>query len=76
MSRSMPQCGGKGSCHGSDHENGLHCMTHDLWATLNAKMVDYLDSVSLQDLVNQQKQKISENQVVVVRQPHANHTAT
>jgi Rrf2 family iron-sulfur cluster assembly transcriptional regulator len=51
-------------------------MTHDLWATLNAKMVDYLDSVSLQDLVNQQKQKISENQVVVVRQPHANHTAT
>ena len=30
-------------------------MTHDLWANLNARMVDYLDSVSLQDLVEQQK---------------------
>ncbi|MBC3860808.1 Fe-S cluster assembly transcriptional regulator IscR [Undibacterium jejuense] len=70
------QCGGKGNCHGSDLSNGLHCMTHDLWATLNAKMVDYLDSVSLQDLVNQQKQKISENQVIVVHQSHVNHTAS
>jgi Rrf2 family iron-sulfur cluster assembly transcriptional regulator len=32
-------------------------MTHELWATLNEKMVDYLDSVSLQDLVDQQKQR-------------------
>jgi Rrf2 family iron-sulfur cluster assembly transcriptional regulator len=30
-------------------------MTHELWATLNRKMVDYLDSVSLQDLVDQQR---------------------
>ncbi|PJI53150.1 DNA-binding protein, partial [Methylobacterium radiotolerans] len=28
---------------------------HELWATLNRKMVDYLDSVSLQDLVDQQR---------------------
>ena len=35
-------------------------MTHDLWATLNAKMVDYLDSVSLKDLVDQQKEKAVE----------------
>ncbi|MBC3886084.1 Fe-S cluster assembly transcriptional regulator IscR [Undibacterium griseum] len=70
------QCGGKGNCHGSDHANGLHCMTHDLWATLNAKMVDYLDSVSLQDLVNQQKQKNLENHVVVMHNSHANHTAS
>ncbi|MET0185288.1 MAG: DNA-binding protein, partial [Achromobacter sp.] len=27
----------------------------ELWATLNRKMVDYLDSVSLQDLVDQQR---------------------
>lgn len=69
------QCGSKGNCHGSDHENGIHCMTHDLWTTLNAKMVDYLDSVSLQDLVNQQKQKTSEKQVVVMHQVHVGHTA-
>ncbi|MFC5462044.1 Fe-S cluster assembly transcriptional regulator IscR [Massilia niabensis] len=58
------QCGGKENCHGSDTASGIRCMTHDLWTTLNSKMVDYLDSVSLQDLVDQQKQK--EQNVVVV----------
>lgn len=70
------QCGSKGNCHGSDHETGIHCMTHDLWANLNAKMVDYLDSVSLQDLVNQQKQKTSEKHVVIMHHSHVGHTAS
>src|SRR5918911_961410 len=35
------QCGGKEKCH---HEE-RRCMTHDLWATLNEKMYDYLSSV-------------------------------
>ncbi|MDP9107874.1 MAG: Fe-S cluster assembly transcriptional regulator IscR [Pseudomonadota bacterium] len=60
------QCGGKENCHGATPENGSRCMTHDLWSTLNAKMVDYLNSVSLQDLVDQQKQKINEQSVVVL----------
>jgi Rrf2 family iron-sulfur cluster assembly transcriptional regulator len=30
-------------------------MTHELWATLNQKMVEYLDSVSLKNLVDQQR---------------------
>jgi len=48
-------CGGKRDCtSGLDGLNGK-CMTHELWATLNQKMVDYLDSVSLQDLVDQQR---------------------
>lgn len=47
------QCGGKGSCH-NDEENHGRCMTHDLWSNLNAKMVEYLSSVSLRDLVQQQ----------------------
>jgi Rrf2 family iron-sulfur cluster assembly transcriptional regulator len=46
-------------------------MTHELWATLNAKMVDYLDSVTLQDLVEQQKQKEQKEQNVVVMHRHA-----
>ena len=29
-------------------------MTHDLWANLNTRMVEYLASVSLRDLVAQQ----------------------
>ena len=31
------QCGGKENCH-----DDKRCMTHDLWATLNEKMYDYL----------------------------------
>ncbi|SNS29932.1 transcriptional regulator, BadM/Rrf2 family [Noviherbaspirillum humi] len=61
------QCGGKQNCHGAEHEHGVRCMTHDLWATLNAKMVEYLNSVSLKDLADQQKQKNEERGVVVVR---------
>ncbi|MBI3230444.1 MAG: Fe-S cluster assembly transcriptional regulator IscR [Burkholderiales bacterium] len=58
------QCGGKENCHGADHQGGTRCMTHDLWTTLNAKMVDFLDSVTLQDLVDQQQQKAQEQNVV------------
>ena len=46
-------CGGKENCHGGDSR----CMTHDLWASLNAKMVEFLDSVSLQKLVEDQLAK-------------------
>jgi len=46
-------CGGKENCHGGDSR----CMTHDLWASLNAKMVEFLDSVSLQKLVDDQLSK-------------------
>lgn len=73
------QCGGKENCHSASHEGGSRCMTHDLWTTLNAKMVDFLDSVSLQDLVNQQYQKSAEQNVVVMHRNatdlHAAHIA-
>ncbi|WER44796.1 Fe-S cluster assembly transcriptional regulator IscR [Cupriavidus sp. WKF15] len=49
------QCGGKGNCNGGDGSG--RCMTHELWATLNQKMVEYLDSVSLKNLVDQQRAK-------------------
>jgi Rrf2 family iron-sulfur cluster assembly transcriptional regulator len=35
-------------------------MTHDLWSNLNRVMVDFLDSVSLRDLVEQQKQRMAQ----------------
>ena len=63
------QCGGKVNCHGADQEQGTRCMTHDLWSTLNAKMVDYLDSVSLKDLVDRAKGKTANN-VIVLHRPH------
>ena len=46
------QCGGKENC-----LDDKRCMTHDLWATLNTKMFEYLTSVTLQDLVDHQRGK-------------------
>jgi Rrf2 family iron-sulfur cluster assembly transcriptional regulator len=43
-------CGGKENCH-DDHR----CMTHDLWTELNRHVFDFLDSVTLHDLVQHQK---------------------
>jgi len=58
-------CGGKENCHGGDSR----CMTHDLWASLNAKMVEFLDSVSLQKLVDDQLSKglVVENKPAIKR---------
>ncbi|HTN65999.1 MAG TPA: Fe-S cluster assembly transcriptional regulator IscR [Burkholderiaceae bacterium] len=63
------QCGGKENCHPASSEHGGRCMTHELWATLNQKVVEYLDSVSLQDLVDQQKRTTHEQSVVVMHRP-------
>ena len=43
-------CGGKGNCH--DGENP--CMTHQLWMNLNDRMFEYLNSVTLAELIQQQ----------------------
>ncbi len=48
-------CGGKENCDIGRNGHSGKCMTHDLWATLSRKMLEYLDSVSLQDLVDQQR---------------------
>ena len=47
------QCGGKENCLGE----GNRCMTHDLWAALNERMVEFLSSVTLQKLVDEQLAK-------------------
>ncbi|MFM2274544.1 MAG: hypothetical protein RL211_416 [Pseudomonadota bacterium] len=47
------QCGGKENC----LSDGARCMTHDLWASLNERMVEFLNSVTLQNLVDDQLAK-------------------
>lgn len=46
------QCGGSENC----HDEG-RCMTHDLWAALNGKILEYLSGVSLADMVDMQRKK-------------------
>lgn len=50
------QCGGNENC-----KDEGRCMTHDLWTALNTKILEYLDGVSLADMVASQKhgQKIT-----------------
>ncbi len=42
------QCSGRENC-----REDKRCITHNLWATLNEKLYEYLDSVMLQDLVTE-----------------------
>lgn len=46
-------CGGKENCMG---ESG-RCMTHELWTSLNERMIEFLSSVTLQKLVDDQLAK-------------------
>lgn len=46
------QCGGKENC-----RDEQKCLTHDLWATLNQRIFDFLGSVTLQQMVDEQKAK-------------------
>jgi Rrf2 family iron-sulfur cluster assembly transcriptional regulator len=48
------QCAGKENC-----RDEQKCLTHDLWATLNERIFDYLGSVSLRQLVDNQRGKDS-----------------
>jgi Rrf2 family transcriptional regulator, iron-sulfur cluster assembly transcription factor len=54
------QCGGKENCH-----DDQKCITHDLWATLNERIFNYLESVTLRQLVD--KQQARESGVNTVR---------
>lgn len=47
-------CSGKENCMGDDVGR---CMTHDLWTSLNAKMFEYLNSITLKKLVDEQLAK-------------------
>ncbi|HUP94330.1 MAG TPA: Fe-S cluster assembly transcriptional regulator IscR [Burkholderiales bacterium] len=46
------QCAGKENCH-----DDQKCLTHDLWANLNERIFDYLEAVTLRQLVDSQRAK-------------------
>ena len=59
------QCAGKENC-----RDEQKCLTHDLWATLNERIFDYLEAVTLRELVENQRAKASG--VTTVRDMRAN----
>ena len=54
------QCGGNEDCHGDKP-----CMTHELWSSLNVKILEYLSGVSLAELVASQR----EGKKIVIAEP-------
>ena len=58
------QCGGRENCH-----DDRRCMTHELWAGLNAHIFTYLRSITLAELVRQQTPRPGE--VAVLRDHRA-----
>jgi Rrf2 family iron-sulfur cluster assembly transcriptional regulator len=48
------QCAGKENC-----RDEQKCLTHDLWATLNERIFEYLEAVTLRQLVDNQRAKDS-----------------
>ena len=57
-------CGGKANC-----QDEHLCMTHQLWTTLNARMFEYLNSVSLADLVAAQRAKLAAGEPIAGHVP-------
>jgi Rrf2 family iron-sulfur cluster assembly transcriptional regulator len=53
------QCGGRENCH-----DDKKCITHDLWTDLNRHIFEYLESVTLHDLVEKQKKRADSGSVV------------
>jgi Rrf2 family iron-sulfur cluster assembly transcriptional regulator len=57
------QCGGRENCH--DEQK---CLTHDLWASLNAHIFDYLRAISLKQLVDAQRERANDTHVIKLRE--------
>ncbi|GGB32060.1 Fe-S cluster assembly transcriptional regulator IscR [Oceanisphaera marina] len=52
------KCQGKGDC-----QNGNQCLTHSLWCSLSDRISDFLEGISLAELVSQQGvRRIAEQQ--------------
>jgi Rrf2 family iron-sulfur cluster assembly transcriptional regulator len=52
------RCGGAHNC-----QDNQQCLTHDLWQDLSTRIFDYLNQISLQDLMNRRGvQEVAERQ--------------
>ncbi|MBR7069260.1 MAG: Rrf2 family transcriptional regulator [Oxalobacter sp.] len=71
----VTRCGGHGNC----AKGSITCITHDLWASLNEKIVDYLASVSLASLSDMALAENATGQagaIIFVKQDNRHNTKT
>jgi Rrf2 family iron-sulfur cluster assembly transcriptional regulator len=54
----LTRCGGKSDC-----QQGEECLTHELWAELSQKIYQFLDDISLEDLIQRPRvREVAERQ--------------
>ena len=61
-------CAGKHNCGTGANGRSGQCMTHELWASLNQTMVNYLGSVSIADLAAKEQQRGQQKIVLATTQ--------
>ena len=62
----VTRCGGKQNCQGDER-----CLTHDLWMELNLHVSEFLNGVTLGDLIQRNNVKqVSARQDIVLMQSH------
>ena len=58
------RCSGAVNCH-----DGQQCLTHELWDELSQQIFDFLDDISLQDLMEERSiQRVAERQDHLIRE--------
>jgi len=60
------QCGGRENC-----KDERKCLTHDLWASLNERIFDYLNSVTLAQLVETARAQAGDAKVMELKDQRA-----
>lgn len=62
----MTRCGGQQNCQGD-----VRCLTHDLWMGLNQHVANYLNNISLAELIEQNNVKlVAQRQDSILKQIH------
>jgi Rrf2 family transcriptional regulator, iron-sulfur cluster assembly transcription factor len=64
------QCGGRENC-----KDERKCLTHDLWSSLNDTIFEYLNSVTLAQLVAKAQAQAAEQKVVELKDQRQNRDA-
>jgi len=66
------KCGGMGNCKGESKP----CLTHELWMGLNEKILGYLQSVTLQQQVENANKQHSDSSVISLKKPSKSLTTS
>jgi len=67
---SLSRCDGKANCH-----DGKQCLTHNLWVDLSSRINDFLDNISIGELIRQHQQ-LSSDQISLDNQTEIDETIT